>query len=104
MAEGKPAIGLVIRDAYLWWNEARQGREEGRKDTRFSLPTRTIPVSSGPGFNLLLQPAHRARSPAPGPARVHASPLKPVDTQAAYGGMNPRPPHPNLNFPRISAL
>jgi PemK-like, MazF-like toxin of type II toxin-antitoxin system len=32
MAEGKPAIGLVIRHAYLWWNEARKGREEGRKD------------------------------------------------------------------------
>jgi hypothetical protein len=32
MAEVKPGIGLVIRHAYLWWNEARQGREEGRKD------------------------------------------------------------------------
>jgi hypothetical protein len=28
----EPAIGLVIRHAYLWWNEARAGREEGRKD------------------------------------------------------------------------
>jgi hypothetical protein len=27
-----PEIGLVIRHAYLWWNEARTGREEGRKD------------------------------------------------------------------------
>jgi hypothetical protein len=32
MVELKPEIGLVIHHAYLWWNEARQGREEGRKD------------------------------------------------------------------------
>lgn len=32
MAEFKPEIGLVIRHAYLWWNEARSGREEGVKD------------------------------------------------------------------------
>lgn len=32
MAESKPEIGLVIRHAYLWWNEARAGREEGLKD------------------------------------------------------------------------
>lgn len=32
MAALEPAIGLVIRHAYLWWNEARTGREEGRKD------------------------------------------------------------------------
>ena len=32
MAELKPEIGLVIRHAYLWWNEARSGREEGVKD------------------------------------------------------------------------
>ncbi len=32
MADFKPEIGLVIRHAYLWWNEARAGREEGRKD------------------------------------------------------------------------
>jgi hypothetical protein len=32
MAELKPEIGLVIRHAYLWWNEARKGREEGSKD------------------------------------------------------------------------
>ncbi len=32
MAPFKPEIGLVIRHAYLWWNEARAGREEGRKD------------------------------------------------------------------------
>lgn len=32
MAVPDPAIGLVIRHAYLWWNEARAGREEGRKD------------------------------------------------------------------------
>lgn len=32
MAGFKPEIGLVIRHAYLWWNEARAGREEGRKD------------------------------------------------------------------------
>jgi hypothetical protein len=32
MAEFKPDIGLVIRHAYLWWNEARAGREEGLKD------------------------------------------------------------------------
>jgi hypothetical protein len=28
----KPEVGLVIRHAYLWWNEARKGREEGAKD------------------------------------------------------------------------
>jgi hypothetical protein len=32
MAVLKPEIGLVIRHAYLWWNEARSGREEGFKD------------------------------------------------------------------------
>lgn len=32
MAELKPEIGLVIRHAYLWWSEARKGREEGSKD------------------------------------------------------------------------
>lgn len=32
MAELKPEIGLVIRHAYLWWDEARAGREEGLKD------------------------------------------------------------------------
>jgi len=32
MAEAGPLIGLVIRHAYLWWNEARAGREEARKD------------------------------------------------------------------------
>jgi hypothetical protein len=32
MAELKPEIGRVIRHSYLWWNEARAGREEGRKD------------------------------------------------------------------------
>lgn len=32
MADFQPEIGLVIRHAYLWWNEARAGREEGRKD------------------------------------------------------------------------
>ncbi len=28
----RPEIGLVIRHAYLWWNEARKGREGGTKD------------------------------------------------------------------------
>lgn len=32
MAEFKPEVGLVIRHAYLWWNEKRIGREEGAKD------------------------------------------------------------------------
>jgi hypothetical protein len=32
MAGVKPDIGLVIRHAYLWWNEARKSREEGVKD------------------------------------------------------------------------
>jgi hypothetical protein len=32
MADFKPEIGWVIRHAYLWWNEARKGREEGVKD------------------------------------------------------------------------
>jgi hypothetical protein len=32
VAEFEPEVGLVIRHAYLWQNEARQGREEGVKD------------------------------------------------------------------------
>lgn len=32
MAGFKPEVGLVIRHAYLWWDEARAGREEGVKD------------------------------------------------------------------------
>ncbi len=32
MAARGPDIGFVIRHAYLWWDEARTGREEGRKD------------------------------------------------------------------------
>jgi hypothetical protein len=32
MGAFKPEIGLVIRHVYLWWNEARTGREEGLKD------------------------------------------------------------------------
>jgi len=32
MANLEPEIGLVIRHGYLWWNEARVGREEGHKD------------------------------------------------------------------------
>lgn len=32
MAELKPEIGLVIRHAYLWWSEARKGRDDGSKD------------------------------------------------------------------------
>jgi len=32
MAVLKPEIGLVIRHVYLWWNEARSGREDGFKD------------------------------------------------------------------------
>lgn len=32
MAVFKPEIGLVICHAYLWWSEARAGREEGFKD------------------------------------------------------------------------
>ena len=32
MADLEPEIGLVIRHTYLWWNEARAGRDEGRKD------------------------------------------------------------------------
>jgi hypothetical protein len=32
MVLGLPAPGQVIRYAYLWWNEARLGREEATKD------------------------------------------------------------------------
>jgi len=32
MADLLPEVGLVIRHGYLWWNEARAGREEGVKD------------------------------------------------------------------------
>lgn len=28
----EPRPGLVVCYSYLWWDEARQGREEGRKD------------------------------------------------------------------------
>jgi hypothetical protein len=32
MALPPPQPGQVIRYAYLWWNEARAGREDGAKD------------------------------------------------------------------------
>ena len=32
MPELNPEGGLVIRHAYLWWTEARAGRDEGAKD------------------------------------------------------------------------
>jgi hypothetical protein len=32
MALPLPQVGQVIRYAYLWWNEARVGREHGAKD------------------------------------------------------------------------
>jgi hypothetical protein len=32
MAHPPPQAGQIIRYAYLWWNEARTGREEGVKD------------------------------------------------------------------------
>lgn len=32
MAQPLPQPGQVIRYAYLWWNEARAGREHGAKD------------------------------------------------------------------------
>jgi len=32
MAQPLPQPGQVIRYAYLWWNEARVGREHGAKD------------------------------------------------------------------------
>jgi hypothetical protein len=32
MALDPPLPGQVIRYAYLWWNEARVGREDGVKD------------------------------------------------------------------------
>lgn len=32
-----PQPGQVIRYAYLWWNEARTGREEGTKDRPCSI-------------------------------------------------------------------
>jgi hypothetical protein len=32
MALEPPKPGQVIHYAYLWWNEARRGQEEGRKD------------------------------------------------------------------------
>ena len=32
MPDFEPEVGLVIRHVYLWWNEARAGREEGSKD------------------------------------------------------------------------
>jgi hypothetical protein len=32
MTFSSPEVGLVIRHAYLWWSEARAGREEAAKD------------------------------------------------------------------------
>ncbi len=32
-----PLPGLVIRYAYLWWNDARAGREDGSKDRPCSV-------------------------------------------------------------------
>lgn len=37
MALPSPQPGQVIRYAYLWWNEARTGREEGSKDRPCSV-------------------------------------------------------------------
>jgi hypothetical protein len=37
MALPLPQPGQVIRYAYLWWNEARTGREEGTKDRPCSI-------------------------------------------------------------------
>ena len=33
-----PQIGILIRHMYLWRDEARQGREEGRKETLPNSP------------------------------------------------------------------
>lgn len=59
MALPTPQPGQVIRYAYLWWNEARVGREEGAKDrpcgvilTQVDLEGRTavyvLPITHAP--------------------------------------------------------
>jgi hypothetical protein len=56
-----PHPGQVIRYAYLWWNEARRGREDGTKDrpcsivlTRITTAGRTVayvlPITQTPGW------------------------------------------------------
>lgn len=37
MALSLPQPGQVVRYAYLWWNEARMGRQEGTKDRPCSV-------------------------------------------------------------------
>lgn len=62
MALPLPQPGQVIRYAYLWWNEARTGREDGVKDrpccivlTRITTEGRTVayvlPVTHTPPLN-----------------------------------------------------
>ena len=62
MALPLPQPGQVIRYAYLWWNEARTGRENGVKDrpcsivlTRVTTEGRTVayvlPVTHTPPLN-----------------------------------------------------
>jgi hypothetical protein len=62
MALPLPQPGQVIRYAYLWWNEARTGREDGVKDrpcsivlTRITTEGRTVayvlPVTHMPPLN-----------------------------------------------------
>lgn len=62
MAQSLPQPGQVIRYAYLWWNEARAGREHGVKDrpcgvilTRISKAGNTVayvlPITHTPPLN-----------------------------------------------------
>jgi hypothetical protein len=62
MAHSPPLAGQVIRYAYLWWNEARVGREDAIKDrpcgvvlTRVDRPGNTIayvlPITHTPPLN-----------------------------------------------------
>ena len=57
-----PQPGQVIRYAYLWWNEARTGREDGVKDrpcgvvlTRVTEPGQStvyvLPITHTPPMN-----------------------------------------------------
>lgn len=42
MALPEPLPGLVIRYSYLWWEQARQGREEGEKDRPCAIVLATL--------------------------------------------------------------
>lgn len=58
MSLPKPEPGLVIRYAYLWLREHREGREEGRKDRPCSIVL-AAPVLDGETKVLVVPVMHR---------------------------------------------